>query len=66
MKDFTASLGFIISFLVLTLMITMILGEKVATMFLSLVLLGMVLVNADKISSLYSGVTKSVTTTKKG
>lgn len=62
MKDFTNSIGFIISFLVLTLFVTMIFGEKVATWFLTLVLLGMVLVNADKFSSLYSGVTKKVTT----
>lgn len=52
MKDFTGSLQFIVFFLVMVVIITMTLGEKVATAFLWLVLAGMVLTNADKMVKL--------------
>lgn len=52
MKNFTGSLQFIVFFLVMTIAITITLGEKVATAFLWLVLAGMVLTNADKMVNL--------------
>lgn len=54
MKDFTGSIQFIVFFLVLTLAIAMMFGEKVAHLFLWLVLLGMMVTNADKVTQLFN------------
>lgn len=42
MDNFTGSLGFVVSFLVSTLIINLALGDKYTTYFLAVVLLGMV------------------------
>ena len=52
MQDIFNNMGFIIAFLVLVLLIQMSLGSEVANKFLILVLLGMLLFNADKITNL--------------
>lgn len=52
MVEFTESIGFIVSFLVGVLFFYLLFGEKVTTIFLGLVLGGMVLTNTDKIKSL--------------
>lgn len=59
MKNFTASIGFIIAFLVGTLLITTLLGEQVAYWYLLLVLLGMVFANTDKFSELLGRFSKT-------
>ncbi len=51
-KSFTESFGFIVFFLIGTLVFTMVFGEKAAMVFLLLVLLGMVFTNVDKFTSL--------------
>ena len=52
MKQFTESLGFVIFFLVGTLLVQTIFGDEVTFWYLLLVLLGMVLTNADKFEDL--------------
>jgi hypothetical protein len=51
-EAFLHSFGFIISFIILGIVVSMIFGKKVATYFFGLVLLSMVLINADKITKL--------------
>lgn len=58
MKDFTASTGFITAFLIGTIFIQMIAGNKVTEAFLWLVLASMIVVNADKFKTLAEGVMK--------
>lgn len=48
MKDFTESIGFVISFLIAVLLFHMAFGEKPTLLFLILILLGMVYVNVEK------------------
>ena len=52
LQQFSESFGFIIFFLIGTLIFTMIFGDQVAFWFLLLVLLGMVLTNTDKFTAL--------------
>lgn len=52
MKDFTQSFGFIVFFLVMTLGLSLIFGEKATSAFLVLILVGMVFTNTDKIIDL--------------
>ena len=47
MQDIFNNMGFIIAFLVLTLVIQIALGQEFANKFLILVLFGMLLINAD-------------------
>lgn len=51
-KQFTSSIGFVVFFLVVLLFMSMALGDGPTTAFLWLVLLGMIVVNADKITQL--------------
>jgi len=51
-KSVLSVTGFVVAFIVLALIITVVLGEKVATGFLGLVLLSIVLMNAGKVSAL--------------
>ncbi|MCM3176228.1 hypothetical protein [Paenibacillus sp. MER 99-2] len=46
----------VISFIGLTLAITMIMGEKFATGFVTLVLMSIILINSDKVISFLKGV----------
>lgn len=57
MKAFTKDLPFIIAFLVAVMFISMFMGEKVVNNFLLLVLVGMIILNADKFTNLLNGVT---------
>lgn len=52
MRDFTNSFGFVIFFLCVVLGMSMIFGEGPTTMFLWLVLLSMIVLNADKVKTL--------------
>lgn len=56
MKEFTKSIKFIVSFLILTLLLSTFTNQKVTFNFLSLVLLSMTILNADKIKNLLGGV----------
>ena len=59
-KSFLSQMGFVIFFIILALIVTVIFGDKVATGFLSLVLLSVVLMNSGKVSALlgkFSGLT---------
>ena len=51
MKDFYTDFGFIIGFMVLTLLFNMGFGEKATRYFLLLVLLGMVVLNAGAVGN---------------
>lgn len=51
MKEFTQSMGFIIFVLCMVLGVSMAFGETFATYFLWLVLLSMMVVNADKVTA---------------
>lgn len=57
MKAFTKDLPFIIAFLITVVFVSMFMGEKVTNNFLLLVLVGMIIVNADKFTNLLNGVT---------
>lgn len=57
MKTLTKDLPFIIAFLVAVMFVSMFMGEKVTNNFLLLVLVGMIVVNADKFTKLLNGVT---------
>lgn len=52
MNDFKQQFGFVIFFIVLTLIVSMTFGSKVATWFLVLVLLGMLVTNSQKVVDL--------------
>lgn len=51
-KDFSQDFGYIVFFVLMALFITVFFKEKVLFYFLLLVLIGMMLVNANKITSL--------------
>lgn len=57
MQALTKDLPFIIAFLVAVVFVSMFMGEKVTNNFLLLVLVGMIIVNADKFNKLLNGVT---------
>lgn len=57
MKTLTKDLPFIIAFLVSVMFVSMFMGEKVTNNFLLLVLVGMIIFNADKFTKLLNGVT---------
>lgn len=66
MKDFTQSIGFIIFVLCMVLGLDMVFGDQFAIMFLWLVLLSMLVINADTVSAFvkkYSSPTITSTTT---
>jgi hypothetical protein len=48
LREFTSSFGFIVYFLVSTLIFNMVFGDDVTTAYLWLILLGMLVLNADK------------------
>lgn len=54
MAEFTASMGFIIFFLVMCMFISLTAGEEILVVFLTLILLGMVITNPDKIGTFIS------------
>lgn len=51
-EEFTGSLGFIVYFLIICLVLSSLAGEKVTRYFLYLVLAGMLVSNTDKIKNL--------------
>lgn len=51
MSEFTGSLKFVVFFLFLTLVVSMMFGGKVTMWFLTLILLGMMITNPDKITA---------------
>ena len=55
MKSFYDSFTFIISFMILVLVFNMLFGSKFTEWFLLLVMLSMVVVNADKIKYIFKG-----------
>lgn len=55
MKEFTRSMKFIVTFLFFVLLLGMFTNQKVTYGFLVLVLLSMVIINADKIQSIIGG-----------
>lgn len=55
MMDFTRSLKFVLSFLFLTLIMSMFAGAKLTYSFLVLVFIGMLLVNSSKVNTLLGG-----------
>lgn len=56
MQNFYNSFSFIIAFMILLLLFNMIFGGKFVEYFLMLVLASMVVVNADKFSSVFNGI----------
>ena len=58
MQEFTSRMSFILFFLILTLIIQMVFGDKVTTNFLWLVLLSMIIVQKDKFINLLGKVAK--------
>ncbi|MEK5036412.1 hypothetical protein MKY96_33820 [Paenibacillus sp. FSL R7-0302] len=52
LTNFTQSLGFIVAFLIMVLLLALTVGEKATTMFLWLVLLSMALLNSSSIIQL--------------
>lgn len=59
LQEFSESFGFIIFFLIGTLIFTMVFGDEVAFWYLLLVLLGMILTNPGKFESLIRRFSKS-------
>lgn len=55
MKEFYQSSGFVISFLIMTLIINMGMGTDFTNMFLLLVLFSMIILNADQFISFMEG-----------
>lgn len=55
MSNFYNSFSFLLAFMILVNIFNMLLGEKFTEMFLLLVLLGMVLLNTDKFSTVFKG-----------
>ncbi len=56
MQDFTEQIGFIIFFLVTTLLVSMVANEKILHAYLLLIFAGEVIFNAQKIKTLYGKV----------
>lgn len=56
MKEFYESFSFIIAFMILLLFFNMTMGGKFVEVFLTLVLASMVVVNADKVETVFSGI----------
>jgi hypothetical protein len=57
MMDFTKSLKFIITFLVLVILMTMFTNQKMTFNFLVLVLISMLVMNSDKVKDMIGGLT---------
>jgi hypothetical protein len=55
LKEFTRSMKFIVTFLFFVLLLGMFTNQKVTYGFLVLVLLSMVIINADKLQSIIGG-----------
>lgn len=51
MKEFSSSLGFIVFVLCMVLGVDVAFGDKVTTWFLALILLSMLILNADKVTA---------------
>jgi biotin transporter BioY len=51
-QEFTESFGFIVYFLIICFVLSLLAGEKVTRGFLYLVLIGMIFTNTDKLTSL--------------
>lgn len=64
MQRFFEDFSFIIAFMVMVLIISMVAGKEVTNKFLALVLFSMVIVNSDKIVSFLNFITKDVLTKK--
>lgn len=56
MKNFYNSFTFIITFMILLLVFNMMFGGKFVEWFLLLVLLSMVIINADKVKYIFNGI----------
>lgn len=56
MKNFYNSITFIITFMILLLIFQMMFGSKFVEWFLLLVLLSMVVINADKVKYIFNGI----------
>ena len=56
MKNFYNSFTFIITFMILLLIFNMMFGGKFVEWFLLLVLLSMVVINADKVKYIFNGI----------
>lgn len=57
MREFTESLWFVVSFLFVTALLRVFAGERITVWFLTLVLVGMVLANANKFAQLLNTIT---------
>ena len=60
MEGFYNSFSFMLGFMILVLVFNMMLGAKFTEWFLLLVLLSMVIINSDKISGVFAGISKEV------
>lgn len=60
MIGFYNSFSFLLGFMILVLVFNMMLGAKFTEWFLLLVLLSMVIINSDKISGVFAGISKEV------
>lgn len=58
MQNFYNSFSFVISFMIIVLVFNMMFGEKFIEMFLLLVLAGQIVINSDKLNSVFSGIQK--------
>lgn len=56
MKNFYDSFTFIVAFMILVLIFNMLFGDKFVEMFLMLVLASMVILNAEKVEYIFSGI----------
>lgn len=56
MQSFYNNFSFLLAFLILVNILNMLLGDKFTEMFLLLVLAGMVILNADKFSTVFKGI----------
>ena len=60
MEGFYNSFSFMLGFMILVLVFNMMLGAKFTEWFLLLVLLSMVIINSNKISGVFAGISKEV------
>lgn len=56
MQQFYTSFSFLLAFLLLVNILNMLLGPKFTEYFLFLILLGMVVLNADKFATVFKGI----------
>lgn len=56
MQNFYKSFSFLLAFLILVNIFNMLLGPKFTEYFLLLILLGMVVLNADKFATVFKGI----------